>query len=111
MTGYCAAHDPILEAGSLTCSCGAVSYPVQAAWISGGLILAEFEDEHRYGCPNRHARVVLIDTRAESQDVPVVIRPRLCRAMASTTRRQCRSPARPGSAYCARHDPARQEAR
>jgi hypothetical protein len=112
VTGYCPAHDPILVAGSLTCSCGAVSYPVRAAWIDGGLILAEFEDGgHCYGCPNRHARVVLVDTRAEAQEVPAVIRPRHCRAIAATTGRQCKSPARPGSAYCARHDPDRQEAR
>src|SRR5215831_17459532 len=108
MTGYCPAHDPILLAGSLTCHpCGAVSYPVQAAWVGSGLILAEFEDhrDHRWGCPDRHAMVVLVDLGAETQDVPAVIRPRSCRATAATTGRQCRSPARPGSAYCARHDP------
>lgn len=110
---YCPDCDPILKAGSLTCrQCGAVSYPVQAEWIDGGRILAEYEDgAHRWGCPNRHARVVLVDLDAESPDVPSVIRPRSCRAIASTTGRQCRHPARPGSAYCAQHRPDRQEAR
>ena len=103
-------RDPILEAGSLTCPCGAVSYPVQAAWVGDGLVLAEYEDGHRYGCPNRHARVVLVDVDAECRAVPLVIRPRLCRATAATTGRQCRHSARPGSAYCASHDD-RQEAR
>lgn len=113
MTGYCPAHDPILAAGWLTCHpCGAVSYPVQAEWIDGGLILAEYEDGgHHYGCPNRHAKVVLVDLGAKSEDVPAVIRPRSCRAMAATTGRQCRKPARPGSAYCTQHNPDREEAR
>jgi hypothetical protein len=112
VTGYCPDCDPILAAGSLTCECGVVCWPTRAAWVSDGLILAEFEDGgHHYGCPHRHARVVLIDLDAESQEVPAVIRPRLCRALAATTRRQCRHPARPGSAYCTQHDPDRQEVR
>jgi hypothetical protein len=105
-------RDPLLAAGSLTCHpCGAVSYPTDAAWIGGRLILAGFEDhrDHRWGCPDRHARVVLVDLDAESDDVPAVIRPRLCRAMATTTGQQCRHSARHGSAYCGQHD--RQEAR
>jgi len=112
-SGYCPDCDPILKAGTLTCPCGAVSYPVRAEWVDNWLILAEYEGhgEHRWGCPNRHARVVLVDLGAECQEVPAVIRPRSCRAIASTTGRQCRHSARPGSAYCARHDPDRQEAR
>ena len=113
MTGYCPAHDPILLAGSLTCACGLVSYPTRAEWIDDELILAEFED-HGYatGCQARRGgKVVLIDLDAESQEVPGVIRPRHCRAIAATTGRQCKSPARPGSAYCGRHDPESQEVR
>jgi hypothetical protein len=100
-------QDPIVLAGSLTCGCGLVCWPTQAAQVGGGLILAEFED-HGYatGCQARRgARVVLVDLDAEDQAVPAVIRPRHCRATAATTGRQCRSPARPGSAYCGRHDP------
>lgn len=113
MTGYCPAHDPILEAGSLTCECGLVCWPTRAAWVSDGLVLAEFED-HGYapGCgARRGSRVVLVYLDAESQEVPAVIRPRRCRAVAATTRRQCKSPARPGSAYCGWHDPERTEVR
>jgi hypothetical protein len=113
MTGYCPDHDPILLAGTLTCGCGLMCYPVRAAWAGDGLILAEFED-HGYapGCrARRGTRVVLVDLGAQSQEIPAVIRPRRCRAVAATTRRQCKSPARPGSAYCGWHDPERQEAR
>ncbi len=113
MTGYCPAHDPLLVAGWLTCGCGLVRYPTRAEWVGDALILAEFED-HGYapGCQARHGgKVVLVDLDAESQEVPPVIRPRHCRATAATTGRQCKSPARPGSAYCGRHDPERQEVR
>jgi hypothetical protein len=105
--------DPILLAGSLTCGCGLACWPTRAAQVGDGLILAEFED-HGYapGCgARRGARVVLVSLDAEDPEVPAVIRPRRCRAVAATTRRQCRSPARPGSAYCGWHDPERQEAR
>jgi hypothetical protein len=106
-------NDPILLAGTLTCGCGLVSYPVRAAQVSDGLILAEYED-HGYapGCgARRGTKTVLIDLDAEDPEIPAVTRPRRCRATANTTRRQCRSPARPGSAYCGWHDPDRQEAR
>jgi hypothetical protein len=106
-------QDPILLAGSLTCGCGLVCWPTRAAWVGGGLILAEFED-HGYaaGCQARRGtRVILVNLDAEDQAIPTVIRPRHCRATAATTGRQCKSPARPGSAYCGWHDPDRQEAR
>jgi hypothetical protein len=109
MTGYCPAHDPILAAGSLTCGCGLVCWPTRAAWVGVGLILAEFED-HGYatGCQARRGtRVILVSLEA----IPAVIRPRQCRATAARTGRQCKSPARPASAYCGWHDPDRQEAR
>ena len=105
--------DPFLAAGSLTCGCGLVCWPTRAAWVGAGLILAEFED-HGYatGCRERRGgNVILISLDAEDPTVPAVIRPRHCRATAATTGRQCKSPARPGSAYCTRHDPERQEAR
>jgi hypothetical protein len=109
-------HDPILLAGSLTCGCGLVCWPVRAAWIGDGLesvlILAEFED-HGYvpGCgARRGTRVILVDLDAEDPEIPA-IRPRRCRATANTTGRQCRTPARPGSAYCGWHDTDRQEVR
>ena len=63
------------------------------------------------GLPAPTRMVVLVDVDTECQEIPSVIRPRLCRAIASTTGRQCRHSARPGSAYCAWHDPDRQEAR
>ena len=106
-------QDPILLAGSLMCGCGLVCWPIQAAQVRGGLILAEFED-HGYapGCQARRGtRLVLVDLDTEDQAVPAVFRPRHCRATAATTGRQCKSPARPGSAYCFWHDPDRQEVR
>jgi hypothetical protein len=105
-----AERDPMLVARSLSCRwCEAERYPVRAAWISEQLLLAEYEPS---GYPCRHpGLVVLVDLDAESETVPEVIRPRLCRAIAATTGRQCQKPAGRGSAYCHQHAPDWQEAR
>jgi hypothetical protein len=105
-------NDPMLAAASLLCGCGCggESWPVRAAWVGDGLVLAEYEPAV-YPCHQRGGgRVVLVDLGAGSEVVPAVIRPRRCRAVAATTGRQCRHPAGRGSAFCAQHDPDRQAA-
>ncbi len=105
---YCPDCDPILAAGRITCgACGAGSYPTAAEWVTGDLILAAYASVHAPGCQaRREFGAVLLDLGQEDPDVPDVQRPRLCRATAVTTGRQCRAPARPGSGYCHRHGQA-----
>lgn len=106
---YCPDHDPILVAGFNTCrGCGAKSYPTDADWVGEELILATFTTTCQPGCSRRRdaARTVLLELGADPV-IPEVQRPRLCRAIASTTGRQCRGYAQPGSGYCHTHNPAR----
>jgi hypothetical protein len=101
---YCADCDPILHAGCIDCPCGSRSWPVDAEWVSDGLLLATFVPEHGPGCPHRgFPRVVLLDRGQDDQSVPPVDRPRRCRGTAATTGQRCRARARPGSGYCAQH--------
>jgi hypothetical protein len=110
--GYCRDHDPILHAGYVTCgTCGAESWPTDAEWVTGELVLAAFAPEHEPGCPWRgHPRTVLLDLGQDDRKVPSVERPRRCRGIAVTTGQQCRHYARPGSGYCRSHDPQRRAA-
>jgi hypothetical protein len=107
-SGCCQDHDPILHATYVTCGhCGARSWPTDAEWITGTLVLATYAPEHEPGCPWRgFPATVLLDLGQDDQAIPAVQRPRLCRATASSTGRQCRGHARPGSGYCSHHDPA-----
>lgn len=100
--------DPILAAGYITChGCGAESYPIDAEWLSETLILATFTVECARDCPRRRdSGAVLLDLDGD-QLVPMVMRPRVCRAIASTTGRPCRGYAQAGSGYCHTHNPAR----
>jgi hypothetical protein len=113
VTRYCADHDPILAAGYVTCGqCGGVSWPTDAEWVTGTLVLVTYAPEHEPGCPWRgHPRTVLLN---EGQDddpgIPSVERPRRCRGTAKSTGRPCRHYAQPGSGYCAHHGPTRREA-
>jgi hypothetical protein len=110
---YCPDDDPIIAAGSITCgACGEQSYPLAAEWFGDRLILATFDQHHTDACRRRHGHgAVLVILDAESDDIPAVQRPRMCRAVASTTGRPCRSAAQPGSGYCHWHSPERQGAR
>jgi hypothetical protein len=106
---YCPEHDPILVAGYNTCTvCGATSYPTDADWMGEELILATFATACRPNCPRQRnpGRTVLLELGADPA-IPEVQRPRLCRAIASTTGRPCRGYAQPGSGYCHTHNPAR----
>jgi hypothetical protein len=107
--GYCADHDPILAAGSVACGeCGAESWPADAEWVTGTLVLAALVPEHEPGCSWRgFPGTVLIDVDQFGERIPAVPRPRRCRGVAVTTGQPCRNHARPGSGYCLRHDPAR----
>lgn len=111
MTGHC--PDPLLDAGWVECgACGARSWPTDAASITGTLVLAAFSPEHEPGCPWRgHPATVLLDRGQDDQAIPALPqRPRRCRGTAISTGRQCRSYARPGSAFCASHSPERRAA-
>jgi hypothetical protein len=111
VTGYCADHDPIMAAGWVECPCGSRSWPVEAEWVTGTLVLAAFDPEHEPGCPHRgFPRVVLLDRSQDDLSIPPVDRPRRCRGIAATTGQRCRARARPGSGYCSSHGPAREEA-
>ena len=109
----CPDHDALVAAGCNICgTCKQRSYPVDAGWVAGRLVLATFEQAHAPGCTNRHmASTVLIDLGADDATLPRVPRPRSCRATAVTTGKPCKSPASPGSAWCRWHDPDRQAAR
>jgi hypothetical protein len=111
MSRYCPDHDPLLVAGHIDCrGCGSRSYPTEAAWIGEDLILATYEVACEYDCGRRRdSGAVLLDLGSD-QTVPLVPRPRRCRAIASTTRRPCRAYAPPGSGYCFHHDPAKRAA-
>jgi hypothetical protein len=113
VSGYCPDHDPILHATSVTCGgCRAESWPTDAEWITGKLVLATYAPEHEPGCPARRApRTVLLDLGQDDQVIPALPeRPRRCHGTAASTRQQCRGYARPGSAYCLHHGPERREA-
>jgi hypothetical protein len=109
MSGYCADHDPILHATSVTCgTCGTESWPTDAEWVTGTLVLVTYVGDHEYGCPNRRPiRTVLLDLGQDNPVIPPVERPRRCRGTATTTGQQCKHYARPGSGYCVHHDPQR----
>jgi hypothetical protein len=109
---YCPDHDPILNATHATCACcGAESWPTDAAWITGDLLLATYDPEHEPGCPWRgYPRTVLLDHGQDDDGIPAVERPRRCRGIAASTGRPCRHYARPGSGYCSAHDPERRAA-
>jgi hypothetical protein len=108
----CPGHDPLLRAASVTCGCcGAESWPTDAGWVTGTLVLATYSPEHRPGCPWRgFPGTVLLDLGQDDLSIPAVERPRRCRGTATTTGRQCRHYARSGSGYCRSHDPQRREA-
>jgi hypothetical protein len=111
VVSYCPGHDPILHAAPITCgNCGAVSWPADAEWVTGALVLAAYAPEHERGCPSRGLpAAVLLDVSQNDPEVPALPqRPRRCRGTAATTGRRCRGYARPGSAFCVRHDPLRE---
>jgi hypothetical protein len=106
-------HDPILHATSVTCgACGTESWPADAEWITGTLVLATFAPEHDRGCSWRgFPETVLLDIGQDNTAIPALPdRPRRCRGTAISTRRQCRGYARPGSAFCASHGSVRRAA-
>lgn len=106
---YCPDHDPILIATSVTCgTCKAESYPVTAEWVTETLILASFDQTHEPGCRRRSTAcgTILIDMAAPTNEIPHVIRPRICRGTTKAGT-SCMAYAGKGSAYCATHDPAR----
>ena len=105
-------HDPILHATRVTCrTCGAESFPTDAEWITGTLLLATYEPGCERGCPWRgFPSTVLLDLGQDDLSIPAVERPRRCRGTAVSTGQQCKRYARPGSGYCSRHGPVREEA-
>jgi hypothetical protein len=112
MADHCRNCDPMLRARSITChSCKAISYPLTAAWVSDELILVTYDRTHGPGCPGRHGSgTALIDDSLDGGDLAWPRRPRICRAVAVTTGKPCKSAARPGSAFCHSHqDRARSE--
>ena len=108
---YCPEHDPILYAPPITCGvCGATSWPADAEWVTGTLVLAAYAPEHERGCPNRRSfATVLLDLGQGDPDIPALPeRPRRCSGTAATTGQRCRGYARPGSSFCVHHDPLRE---
>ena len=92
---YCAAHDPLLLAGYLTCGrCRECSYPSAAAWLDARLIVATFAA----GCEHVDEQTRVIDPAR------LVIE---SRCMATTRQgRRCRNQARDaGEPFCRVHAP------
>ncbi|MGA2831037.1 MAG: hypothetical protein ABSF03_33550 [Streptosporangiaceae bacterium] len=108
---YYLEHDPILRAGFARCTgCGRINFPVDADWLPGGLILASYP-----AMCSHHARgaVMIVDPATLPERDPgfdldryftleLYLPGRRCAGSARSGRR-CRSPAQPGSEYCAKH--------
>jgi hypothetical protein len=71
VSGYCPEHDPILAIPQpFRCGrCGTEAYATDAEWITGTLILATFEQEHRRDCGWPRQWGAVIDSSIDS-DVP-----------------------------------------
>lgn len=123
--------DPILQASRMSCTgCGREAYPVDAAWLTGDLVLATFTQPHGADCRGPRAWTVIIDT-ADDHGQTFALAPAgnarrardyyrqhscracgtltgarycaACRCQAQTTRgRRCANRAGPGG-YCANH--------
>lgn len=111
----CPDCDPVVAAGYNTCGgCHGRAYALDAAWITDRLIMTSFGPiDGDPGCTGSHrARLVLLDVDAEDSAIPR-IQPRTCRGTVRADSRKgqpCRNAPATASAYCYRHDPARQEA-
>lgn len=59
---YCPRHDPLLRAGQAVCGrCGSIAYPVDAAWLTATLVVADFPD---LPCGHGSGRAWVVDTAA-----------------------------------------------
>jgi len=98
-------HDPLLLAGFSQCPiCGAVGFPVEAAWASDALIVVT------YGPTCRHKKAITMLVNPE--EIPRVdfdpgkyVPGRRCTGR-NRHGRSCRARARPGSDYCGSHQTA-----
>ena len=110
---YCPEHDPILRAGFARCTrCSRIVFPVDADWLPGGLILASYPAVCSHAA---RGAVMIVDPATLPERDPGFELERYFalelylpgRRCAGSTRygRRCRSPARPGSEYCAMHPP------
>ena len=65
-------YDPLLVAASIICgTCGAESFPSDAAWLPDGTILADYVTTHQSWCSRRpQFGMILLDPASESQAVP-----------------------------------------
>ena len=98
--------DPIVAAGFVTCSgCGQRSYPADAAWLDGQLVLVTFENGHATACPGQRdsGRTVLLDLAAKDDTIPNAPRlPVWCTATTAAGE-LCQCKAKAGSDLCGIH--------
>jgi hypothetical protein len=106
----CPDHDPILLAASIICgTCKSESFPSDAGWMPDGTILVNYVTTHEPHCAKRPQFGMVLLVPGDSQLVPRVQRPRICRGTTKANR-PCRNPAGKASAWCSSHDPARRAA-
>jgi hypothetical protein len=95
-------HDPITVVGARQCgTCAAVGYPLDAAWISGSLILVTYEASCRH-VKSETAVVNPASIVSTELELAKYVRGRRCSGL-NSRRRPCRAYARPGSDFCWSH--------
>lgn len=112
MTGRPRQRDPLLYARFLECRvCKRVSFPVDAEWLDGELILATYPgvcSHLRTVTAVMGVRELVIDTAFA--DTELYLPGRRC-ASRNRLGRRCRAYANPGSCFCPAHVPAVRGAR
>jgi hypothetical protein len=93
--------DPLLYAGERVCGCGGEGWPVDAAWLAPGMVLAVFQLAHRGGCRGPRVCAAVLDLGSEDTAMMPAPRGNAQRARAHYRRWPCRACWElRGGAYC-----------